>query len=68
MNKPSSTIQASSLAAAGMTLLWAILSWLQIGPEPTPVLIGSSVTFAGLVAGYFKKENVYPEGWKDGPG
>lgn len=66
MNQPSSTITAATLAMMGLTLLWEIAA--QFGLEVRPTLVAASVTFAGALCGYFKKENVYPNGvpWREG--
>ena len=57
MNKPSSTITAASLAAAGVTLLWAIVdNFSAISVSAT--LVSGSTAFVAALFGYFKKENV----------
>ena len=57
MNKPSSTITAASLAAAGVTLVWAIVdNFSAISVSAT--LVSGSTAFVAAVFGYLKKENV----------
>ena len=68
MNQPSSTITAAALAASGMTLFWLLYAWLQWGPAAPEAVVAFSTGFASTLVGYFKRETVYPEGWKDGPG
>lgn len=59
MNKPSSTITAATLAGVAMSLFWGTVN------EFTELTISAgyislSVTFVSALAGYYKKENVYP--------
>ena len=57
MNKPSSTITAATLAAAGAVLFWALVDNFT---EHTisPAVVSGSTGFIAAVFGYFKKENV----------
>lgn len=65
MNQPSSTITAAFLTGSGLTLFWEILA--QYGYEARPTLVAASVTFISALVGYFKRENVYPNGapWRE---
>jgi len=57
MNKPSSTIQAATLAGMAAALVWELVATFT-GINPTPGLVsGSTALVAGLV-GYWKRENV----------
>lgn len=58
MSRPSSTVSAVTLAGMGMTLAWEII--MQFGWQPRATLVAASVTFAGALVGYFKRENVLP--------
>jgi hypothetical protein len=63
-NKPSSTITATWLAGLTIAFLWAVYSWLGVWKPPPPELVSLSSTLGAGIVGYFKKETVYPEGWK----
>lgn len=67
MNKPSSTITASTLAGMGIALAWELVATFS---EVTlsPGLIAASVAFGSALVGYFKKENVLPVAKKKLPG
>lgn len=67
MNKPSSTIQAATLAGLAMAVVWQVLAEF-FGVTASELLVSSSTALASGVVGYFWPERVYPEGWKDGPG
>ena len=57
MNRPSSTITAASLAAAGLTLIWGLVDTftaIQVGA----MLVSASTAFVAAAFGYFKKEKV----------
>jgi len=60
MNKPSSTIQATAYAAAGVSTLLLVVKivapdvWVQIPPEYHGYLVGA----VACAIGYKKKENV----------
>ncbi len=62
MNKPSSTIQATAIAAAGVSTLLLIVKiaapeiYTQIPPEYHGYLVGAIACWIG----YKKKENVLP--------
>ena len=58
MNRPSSTIAASTLTGMGMTLLWEI--GMQFGWNPRATLVAASVTFVSALIGYFTRETVLP--------
>ena len=57
MNKPSSTITAASLAAAGVTLIWMLIDNFSAVSVSAGVVSGSTA-FVAAVFGYFKKEKV----------
>ena len=57
MNKPSSTIQAATLAGTGAAVAWELIATFT-AISPTAGLIAGSTALAGAVAGYFKKETV----------
>jgi len=57
MNKPSSTIQAASLAGMGMTLFWEMVIQFT-DTDPRATLVAASVAFVVALVGYVKKENV----------
>jgi len=59
MNKPSSTITAASLAAAGVTLIWMLIDNFSALSVSAGVVSGSTA-FVAAVFGYFKTENVLP--------
>ena len=58
LSRPSSTITAATLAGMAMTMVWEIAA--QFGFEARATLVASSVTFAGALVGYCKRENVLP--------
>ena len=57
MNKPSSTIQAASLAGIGASVGWELIATFT-AISPTAGLIAGSTALAAAAAGYFKKETV----------
>ena len=57
MNKPSSTIQAATLAGMGISLGWELLATFT-AITLSPGLVAASTVFVSALAGYFKKENV----------
>jgi hypothetical protein len=59
MNKPSSTITAASLAAAGVTLIWMLIDNFSALSVSAGVVSGSTA-FVAAVFGYFRKETVLP--------
>ena len=59
MNKPSSTIQAASLAGIGASVGWELIATFS-AISPTAGLIAGSTALAAAAAGYFKKETVLP--------
>ena len=59
MKKPSSTITAASLAAAGVTLAWALVDNFT-ALEVSASVVSGSTGFVAALFGYFKKENVLP--------
>jgi len=59
MNKPSSTITAATLAAAGVTLIWMLVDNFSALSVSAGVVSGSTAFVAALF-GYCKKENVLP--------
>jgi len=56
MNKPSSTIQAAALYAAGTTIVFEILR--MFGIDANTALQGAVTVVAVAVGGYLKKETV----------
>lgn len=59
MNRPSSTITFATLAGFAVAFAWEMIDTFTT-IEPSLGAVGSSVAFAGALAGYFKKENVLP--------
>ena len=59
MNKPSSTITAATLAAAGVTLIWMLVDNFTALSVSAGVVSGSTA-FVAALCGYCKKENVLP--------
>jgi len=59
MQKPSSTITAATLAAAGITLIWMLVDNFSAISVSAGVVSGSTA-FVAAVFGYFKTENVLP--------
>lgn len=57
MNKPSSTITAATVAATGVTLVWALVDNFSAIAVSATVVSGSTAFVAALV-GYLKKEKV----------
>ena len=57
MNKPSSTITAAALAAAGITLIWGLVdNFTAITVSAT--VVSASTAFVSTLIGYLKKEKV----------
>ena len=67
MNQPSSTITAAFLAGMATSLGWLIASEF-FGVQGSEAIVALSVTFVSSLVGYFKPENVYPNGapWREG--
>jgi len=61
MKQPSSTITAATLAGAGVSFGWELVSQFT-SVDIRPSLIAVSVTFAIALVGYLKRENVLPVG------
>jgi hypothetical protein len=57
VSRPSSTITAASLAAAGVTLIWMLIDNFSAVSVSAGVISGSTA-FVAAAFGYFKKENV----------
>ena len=57
MNKPSSTIQAATLAGMGTSVVWELVDTFT-AVDVSAGLIAASVAFVSALVGYFKKENV----------
>jgi hypothetical protein len=57
MDRPSSTITAATLAAAGITLVWGLVdNFTDLTVSAT--VVSGSTAFVAAVFGYFKKERV----------
>lgn len=59
MNRPSSTITAATLAATGVTLIWALVDNFT-ALSVSAVVVSGSTAFVAAFFGYFQKENVLP--------
>ncbi len=65
-NAPSSTITAVGVAGAIMSALWAIYTWLQLGPPPDAGTVSAISAAVVTIVGYLKKETVYSFERKEG--
>jgi len=57
MNKPSSTITAAFIASQIVVVIWAMVDNFT-GIQVTATLAAESAALAGVLVGYYKKENV----------
>ena len=57
ISKPSSTIQAATLAGLGMSVAWELVTTFT-EVELSAGMIAASVAFVSALVGYFKHENV----------
>ena len=62
MNRPSSTIQAASIAGLGMTLLWLLIPEFTDYEVPQQIIAATTALVMALF-GYFKKEKVLKARW-----